>query len=127
MLGAVRQCLIFSRQKKQAERLAGWLGWTLVATSHTWESDKNQQSHQDTTFCEALLGGMSDMVRVLFPAHHNSVLACLPAIYQGRGQLACMVITKREQETVFSQAQPSSWRLMARCWSSNYSVTSRYC
>jgi phosphoketolase len=105
MLGAVRQCLIFSRQQKQAGRPAGWLGWPLVATSHTWENGKNQQSHQDTTFCEALLGEMSDMVRVLFPADHNSVLACLPAIYQARGQLACMVIAKREQETVFSQAQ----------------------
>jgi phosphoketolase len=105
MLGAVRQSLIFARQKKHAGRPAGWLGWPLVATSHTWENGKNQQSHQDTTFCEALLGEMSDMVRVLFPADHNSVLACLPAIYQARGQLACMVIAKRAQAAVFSQTQ----------------------
>jgi phosphoketolase len=105
MLGAVRQSLIFARQQKHAGRPAGWLGWPLVATSHTWENGKNQQSHQDTSFCEALLGEMSDMVRVLFPADHNSVLACLPAIYQARGQLACMVIAKREQVAVFSQAQ----------------------
>ncbi|MDP3846558.1 MAG: xylulose 5-phosphate 3-epimerase [Pseudomonas sp.] len=105
MLGAVRQSLIFARQQKQAGRPAGWLGWPLVATSHTWENGKNQQSHQDTTFCEALLGEMSDMVRVLFPADHNSVLACLPGIYQVRGQLACMVIAKREQVAVFTQAQ----------------------
>ncbi|WP_251360288.1 hypothetical protein, partial [Staphylococcus aureus] len=67
-------------------RPAGWLGWPLVATSHTWENGKNQQSHQDTTFCEALLGEMSDMVRVLFPADHNSALALLPTIYRSRGQ-----------------------------------------
>lgn len=105
MLGAVRQSLIFARQQKEAGRPAGWLGWPLVATSHTWENGKNQQSHQDTSFCEALLGEMGDMLRVLFPADHNSVLASLPAIYQARGQLACMVIPKRERPAVFSQAQ----------------------
>lgn len=105
MLGAVRQSLIFARQQKEAGRPAGWLGWPLVATSHTWENGKNQQSHQDTTFCEALLGEMSDMVRVLFPADHNSVLASLPGIYQSRGQLACMVIPKRERAAAFTQAQ----------------------
>ncbi|MNZ28634.1 Xylulose-5-phosphate phosphoketolase [compost metagenome] len=105
MLGAVRQTLIFARLQKEAGRPAGWLGWPLVATSHTWENGKNQQSHQDTTFCEALLGEMSDMVRVLFPADHNSVLALLPGIYHSRGQLACMVVPKRERPAVFNQAQ----------------------
>ena len=105
MLGAVRQRIIFARQQKEAGRPAGWLGWPLVATSHTWENGKNQQSHQDTTFCEALLGEMSDMVRVVFPADHNSVLALLPGIYQARGQLACMVIAKRERPYVFSPEQ----------------------
>ncbi|WP_312147728.1 xylulose 5-phosphate 3-epimerase, partial [Stutzerimonas kunmingensis] len=74
MLGVVRQSIIFSRQQKEIGRPAGWLGWPLIATSHTWENGKNQQSHQDTTFCEALLGEMNDMVRVLFPADHNSAL-----------------------------------------------------
>ena len=105
MLGAVRQSLIFARQQKEAGRPAGWLGWPLIATSHTWENGKNQQSHQDTTFCEALLGEMSDMVRVLFPADHNSTLALLPSIYQARGTLACMVIAKRERPAVFDRAQ----------------------
>ncbi|PTU75387.1 phosphoketolase family protein [Pseudomonas mangrovi] len=105
MLGAVRQTLIFARQQKEVGRPAGWLGWPLVATSHTWENGKNQQSHQDTTFCETLLGEMSDMVRVLFPADHNSALALLPSIYQARGQLACMVIPKRERPCHFDQAQ----------------------
>lgn len=105
MLGAVRQRIIFARQQKEVGRPAGWLGWPLVATSHTWENGKNQQSHQDTTFCEALLGEMSDMVKVVFPADHNSVLALLPGIYQARGQLACMVIAKRDRPCVFTADQ----------------------
>lgn len=105
MLGAVRQTLIFARQQKEAGRPAGWLGWPLVATSHTWENGKNQQSHQDTTFCEALLGEANDMVRVLFPADHNSLLALLPDIYRARGQLACVVAPKRERPAVFDAEQ----------------------
>ncbi len=105
MLGAVRQTLIFARQQKEVGRPAGWLGWPLVATSHTWENGKNQQSHQDTSFCEALLGEMSDGVRVLFPADHNSLLALLPAIYRARGQLACLVVPKRERPAVLDRAQ----------------------
>lgn len=105
MLGAVRQTLIFARQQQEVGRPAGWLGWPLVATSHTWENGKNQQSHQDTTFCEALLGEMSDTVRVLFPADHNSTLALLPQIYRARGQLACLVVPKRERPCVFDAEQ----------------------
>ncbi|MCQ4323417.1 xylulose 5-phosphate 3-epimerase [Stutzerimonas stutzeri] len=105
MLGVVRQSIIFSRQQKEIGRPAGWLGWPLIATSHTWENGKNQQSHQDTTFCEALLGEMSDMVRVLFPADHNSALALLPSIYKARGELACLVMPKRDRPCYFNQAQ----------------------
>lgn len=105
MLGAVRQALIFARQQKEVGRPAGWLGWPLIATSHTWENGKNQQSHQDTTFCEALLGEMNDMVRVLFPADHNSALALLPGIFQQRGVLSCLVMPKRERPRVFDRAQ----------------------
>ena len=105
MLGAVRQSLIFSRQQKEVGRSAGWLGWPVIATSHTWENGKNQQSHQDTTFCEALLGEMNDMARVLFPADHNSALALLPSIYQSRGALACLVMPKRERPSFFNQTQ----------------------
>ena len=105
MLGAVRQSLIFARQQKEAGRPAGWLGWPLVATSHTWENGKNQQSHQDTTFCEALLGEMHDVMRVLLPADHNSLLALLPEIYQTRGRLACLVAAKRERPCFFTVEQ----------------------
>ena len=105
MLGAVRQSLIYSRQQKEVGRPAGWLGWPLIATSHTWENGKNQQSHQDTTFCEAMLGEMSDVSRVLFPADHNSMLALLPQIYSARGQISCVVAAKRDRPAYFTQAQ----------------------
>ncbi|MDO9623186.1 MAG: xylulose 5-phosphate 3-epimerase [Pseudomonas sp.] len=105
MLGAVRQTLIFARQQKEVGRPAGWFGWPLVATSHTWENGKNQQSHQDTTFCEALLGEMNDMVRVVFPADHNALLALLPAVYQARGQLTCIVSPKRVRPYQLDQPQ----------------------
>ncbi|MDF0749281.1 xylulose 5-phosphate 3-epimerase [Marinobacter sp. 71-i] len=105
MLGAIRQELIFARHQKEAGRPARWLGFPIIATSHTWENGKNEQSHQDTTFCESLLGEMNDVSRVLFPADYNSTLAALPGVYQGRGQLSCMVIPKRERPTVFDRRE----------------------
>jgi len=103
MLGAIRQELIFARHQKEVGRPARWLGFPIIATSHTWENGKNEQSHQDTTFCESLLGEMSDVSRVLFPADYNSALAALPSVYHGRGQLACLVIPKRERPAVFDR------------------------
>lgn len=105
MLGAVRQSLIFARQQKEVGRPAGWLGWPLVATSLVWENGENQQSHQDPTFAEALLGEMSDMLRLLFPADHNSLLALLPAIYEARGRLACLIVPKRDRPVLFDRVQ----------------------
>ncbi|MEZ2720257.1 xylulose 5-phosphate 3-epimerase [Paenalcaligenes hominis] len=105
MLGALRQRIIFARQQKEVGRPAQWLSWPVMATSHTWENGKNQQSHQDTTFAEALLGEMSDVSKVVFPADYNSVLALLPGIYQSRGQIVCMVVPKRDQKTRFSATQ----------------------
>ncbi|SFR81507.1 Phosphoketolase [Marinobacter daqiaonensis] len=102
MLGAIRQELIFARHQKELDRPAQWLGFPVIATSHSWENGKNEQSHQDTTFCEALLGEMNDMVRVLFPADYNSTQALLPEIYTSRGQIACMVIPKRDRPCVFT-------------------------
>ena len=102
MLGVVRQSIIFSRQQKEIGRPAGWLGWPLIATSHTWENGKNQQSHQDTTFCEALLGEMNDMVRVLSGGPNSALRA---SIYQARGELACMVMPKRDRPCYFNRQQ----------------------
>ncbi len=101
MLGAIRQELIFARHQKAVGRPARWLGLPVIATSHTWENGKNEQSHQDTTFCESLLGEMSDVSRVLFPADYNSTLAVLPSVFTERGTISCMVIPKRERPCVF--------------------------
>ncbi|MDX5335855.1 MAG: xylulose 5-phosphate 3-epimerase [Marinobacter sp.] len=102
MLGAVRQELIFARHQKEVGRPARWLGFPIIATSHTWENGKNEQSHQDTTFCEAMLGEMSDVSRVLFPADYNSALAVLPSVFTERGRISCMVIPKRDRPCVFN-------------------------
>lgn len=105
MLGAIRQDLIFARHQKEVGRPPRWLGFPVVATSHTWENGKNEQSHQDTTFCEALLGEMGDVSRVLFPADYNSTLAVLPSVYQERGRISCMVVPKRERPCVFNASE----------------------
>ena len=105
MLGALRQRLIFARQQKELGRPAQWISWPVIATSHTWENGKNQQSHQDTTFAEALLGEMNDVSRVVFPADYNSFMALLPSIYHSRGQIVCVVAPKRDHRTRFSAEQ----------------------
>jgi phosphoketolase len=105
MLGAIRQELIFARHQKEAGRPARWLGFPVVATSHAWENGKNEQSHQDTTFCESLLGEMSDVSRVLFPADYNSTLAVLPSVFTERGRISCMVIPKRDRPCVFNREE----------------------
>lgn len=96
MLGAIRQELIFARQLRRAGRAAGWLSVPLVLTSHTWENAKNEQSHQDPTLSEALLGEMQDVVRVVFPADANSAQAALRETYAGRGRIVALVVPKRE-------------------------------
>jgi phosphoketolase len=102
MLGAVRQEIIFARGKRERGYRQGWLGIPIVVTSHTWENGKNELSHQDTTFCEALLGEMSDTSRVLFPADANTAVAALRHIYRQRGEIACLVVAKREVPNVFA-------------------------
>lgn len=96
MLGLLRQEIIFARHQRESGQAPGWLPVPLVVTSHTWENAKNEQSHQDPTIGEALLGEMSDTARVLFPLDGNTAVAALRDIYAGRGQLACLVVSKRE-------------------------------
>ena len=96
MLGLMRQEAIFVRQQKEFGQQPAWLPVPLIVTSHTWENAKNEQSHQDPTMGEALLGEMSDTVRVLFPVDGNSTMACMRDLYAGRGQLACVVVSKRD-------------------------------
>lgn len=95
MLGALRQEILFARHQAQAGTAPGWLSVVTLATSHTWENGKNEQSHQDPTLAEALLGEMSDTSRVLFPIDANSAVAAMRAAYRTRGQFWTMVVPKR--------------------------------
>src|SRR5690625_906692 len=101
MLGLLRQEIIFARNQRALEQNPGWISVPLIVTSHTWANSKNEQSHQDPTIAEALLAEMSDTSRVLFPVDANSALAALRDVYAGRGQVACVIVSKREMETVF--------------------------
>ncbi len=105
MLGALRQEIIFARHQKDLGRAPRWLSVPIIATSHTWENGKNEQSHQDPLFGEALLGEMSDMARVLYPADANSALAALQHCYQTQGQLWALTIPKQTVATIFSNEQ----------------------
>ena len=95
MLGALRQAIIFARHQKESGCPPGWLAVPLILTSHTWENGKNEQSHQDPTLAEALLGEMADTARVLFPVDANSVVALLRNLYSHHGQIGAMVVPKR--------------------------------
>jgi len=104
-LGAIRQELIFARHQRAAGRSPGWLAVPVVLTSHTWENGKNEESHQDTTLCEALLNEMSDVSRVLFPADANSAVAALRAAYSAHGEIWTLVVPKRPLPNRFTTAQ----------------------
>jgi phosphoketolase len=105
MIGALRQDIIFARHQKTLGRAPGWLSVPIIATSHLWENGKNEQSHQDSAFGEVLLGEMSDMARVVYPADANSAVACLDACYQTQGQIWGMTIPKNEVVTEFTPKQ----------------------
>jgi phosphoketolase len=101
MLGGLRQEIIFARHQREVGQRPGWVSIPLVVTSHTWENSKNEQSHQDPTIGEALLGEMSDTARVLFPVDANSAAAALASVYAGRGQVACVIVSKRDMPNRF--------------------------
>jgi phosphoketolase len=94
MLGAMRQEIIFSEHAALAGRPPGWLSVPLLLTSHTWENAKNEQSHQDPTMAEAMLGELSHVSRVVFPPDSNTAAMTLDAVYRTRGQLWTMVVAK---------------------------------
>ncbi len=96
MLGAVRQEIIWVDRHNAAGREAGWLSVPLVLTSHAWENSKNEQSHQDPTMAEALMGEPADVSRVLFPADSNTAAAVMQAVYQTRGQIWTLVVPKAD-------------------------------
>ncbi len=101
MLGALRQEIIFARHRREAGRAPGWISVPVIVTSHTWENGKNELSHQDPTFAEALLGEMSDVSRILFPADANTAVEALRSVYTRHGQIACLVVPKRAVADVF--------------------------
>lgn len=94
MLGALRQEILFARHQKAYGQPAQWLAVPVLLTSHTWENGKNEQSHQDTTLCEALLSEMSDVSVVRFPADANSAAACLADAAGRRGEIHTLVVPK---------------------------------
>ncbi|MCK7547647.1 xylulose 5-phosphate 3-epimerase [Marinobacter koreensis] len=108
ILGILRQELTFARQQKEAGRPPRWLGLPVVATAHTWENPNNAISQQDTTFCEALLGEMGDVSRVLFPADYNSTLATLPSVYTDRGRITGLVVPAQDRPRVFDASEAES-------------------
>lgn len=104
MLGALRQEIIFARQLMEAGRPPQWIGVPVIATSHTWENGKNQQSHQDPTIGEALLGEMSDISRVMFPPDAATAAEALRQIYGARGVIGCVIAAKRPTPCIFDPA-----------------------
>ncbi len=105
MLGAMRQEILFARHCREAGRPPGWLSLPVLASSHTWENGKNEQSHQDPTLCEAWLGEMDDVAPTLFPIDAPSASAALLALYASRGRIAVMVVPKNPVPVVLDAAQ----------------------
>jgi phosphoketolase len=96
MHGAVRQEVIFANHCAEAGRPQGWLSIPLILTSHTWENGKNEQSHQDSSMAESMLGELSHVSRVVFPPDFNSAAAVMERIYQTQGQIWTVVVPKAD-------------------------------
>lgn len=105
MLCVLRQAIIFSRQQKESGDTAGWLGLPVISTSLLWENGANDQSHQDSSLAESLMGKMSDMVRVVFPADANSAMACLRSCYGDLGVIWNLVVAHSVMPLVFNGRQ----------------------
>jgi phosphoketolase len=103
MAGELRQEIIFAKHLKDAGRAPKWLSIPLVVASHTWENGKNEQSHQDPSLAEVMLGETSDVSRVVFPADYNSSLEVVTHIYQTHGQLWTVVASKRVFPDLFTK------------------------
>lgn len=96
MLGAMRQEVIFSRHLKEAGKSPHWLSVPILLTSHTWENGKNEQSHQDPSLCEIMMGEMADVAPVYFPIDSSTGIATLATVYKSHNKVASIVIPKRE-------------------------------
>jgi phosphoketolase len=96
MHGALRQEVIFAVHCAEAGRPPRWLSIPLVLTSHTWENGKNEQSHQDPSMAEAMLGELSHVSRVVFPPDFNTAAAVTERLYRTHGQLWTLVVPKAD-------------------------------
>jgi phosphoketolase len=96
MHGAVRQEIIFANHCNESGRAQRWLSVPLILTSHTWENGKNEQSHQDPSMAESMLGELALISRVLFPPDFNTAAAVMERIYQTHGQIWTLVIPKAD-------------------------------
>ena len=106
MLGALRQEITWAAQHLEAGRPQRWLGIPVVLTSHAWENGKNEESHQDPTLCEALMGELSHVSRVVFAADYTTAAAALRAAYDSHGQVWAMVVPKNASVAdIFSQEE----------------------
>jgi phosphoketolase len=96
MYGALRQEVIFADHCEAAGRPPRWLSVPLLLTSHTWENGKNEQSHQDPSMAEAMLGELSHVSRVVFPPDATTAAAALTRVYATHGRIWTMVVPKAE-------------------------------
>ncbi|MCP9473309.1 MAG: hypothetical protein NNA30_11305 [Nitrospira sp.] len=96
MHGAVRQEIIFANHCLEAGRPQRWLSIPLILTSHTWENGKNEQSHQDPSMAEAMLGEPSHVSRVLFPPDFNGAATVMERLYKTHGQIWTLVVPKAD-------------------------------
>ena len=96
MHGALRQEVIFASHCAEAGRPQRWLSIPLVLTSHTWENGKNEQSHQDPSMAEAMLGELSHVSRVVFPADFNTAAVVTERLYRTHGQFWTLVVPKAD-------------------------------
>ncbi|QJR81670.1 xylulose 5-phosphate 3-epimerase [Alteromonas pelagimontana] len=105
MLGAMRQELIFARNLKLNNRPPNWISVPIIATSHTWENGKNEQSHQDPGFAEKWMTEMADVAPVYFPVDANTAVATLQNVYQTYGRIAAVVVAKKALPVVTTAAE----------------------
>ena len=110
MHGAVRQEIIFAHHCNEHDRPQRWLSVPLILTSHTWENGKNEQSHQDPSMAEGMLGEPAHISRVVFPPDFNTAAAMMERLYQTHGQIWTVVIAKAD--AVSNVFAPDSARRM---------------
>lgn len=97
MQGVVRQEIIFANHCNEwGISQQGWLSVPLILTSGVWENAKNEQSHQDPSMAEAMLGELSDVSRVMFVPDYNTAAVVMRGVYQTQRQIWTIVLAKYE-------------------------------